>query len=165
MRPVLKITLAKSSCARQLLAQDLPKICHLLPKTLSKVPRLWRPNSCPGSWARSWARFGHLAQLRNNLPKTCHLLPKTLYKVPRLWRPNSCPGSWARSWARFGHLAQLRNNFLLGINALPYGLRTTNKTIPSKRYDRARSMAYRFYKHLMCVYGRPVYALQHGGMN
>ena len=69
-----------------------------------------------------------------NCAITCPRLAQDLpplaqdYKVPRLWRSNSCPGSWARSWARFGHLAQLRNNFLLGINALPYGLRTTNKT-------------------------------------
>ena len=58
----------KSSWAKDL-AQDLPKTCHLLPKILSKVPRLWLPN---------------LAQ---------DLLPKILDKIM-----GKILVSWARSW-------------------------------------------------------------------
>ena len=115
-----------TTCSR--LAQDLSPLAQ----DLVQGAKIMAAKLLPRILGKILARFGHLAQLRNNLPKTCHLLPKTLSKVPRLWWPNSCPGSWARSWARFGHLAQMRNNFLLGINALPYHLRTTNKTTIKK---------------------------------
>lgn len=51
------------------------------------------------------------------------LLPRILGKIlGKIWPPGQDPG----------HLAQLRNNFLLGINTLPYDLRTTNKTTIKK---------------------------------
>eukprot|EP00731_Ephydatia_muelleri_P022083 Em0014g674a len=91
MRPVLKITLAKSSCARQRLAQDLPPLAQDLVQGAKIM--------------------------------TAKRLPRILGKIlGKIWPPGQDPG----------HLAQLRNNFLLGINALPYGLRTTNKTTIKK---------------------------------